>query len=355
MKSRERFLTALKGGIPDRIPVTEHLFSQKLLKEVLGYNTILYEGKAQVELAINIGLDAIWTPINGFCGLEETPHEPDEIYKDEWGVTYRKNGWPIIAQIDVPIKTRDDWERYTLPSVSIPHRLRIFKDTKVANTEDLAIILGILGPFTMMTWYLMDFESFALTMYNDPEMIHEINESFLNWTLEVIQLALQEGGVDCVQISDDWGSNNALLISPEDFRQFFIPYFKRMVEGIKALGIPVIMHNDGRLWDILDDLVDCGIDGLHPIERAAGMDLKKVKERYPGKLTPIGNVNNKVTMTSPNPDDVRREVMECIRAAGKNGGYIISTDHSIHDMIPVENVKCLIDTVHKYGRYPLEI
>ena len=57
----------------------------------------------QRQLAAKLGIDGIWTPINGFCGIEETPHEPNEIYKDEWGVTYQKNGWPIIAQIDTPV------------------------------------------------------------------------------------------------------------------------------------------------------------------------------------------------------------------------------------------------------------
>lgn len=355
MTPRERFLTALNGGVPDRIPITEHLFSQKLLKEVLGYNTILYEGKAQAELAAKLGIDAVWTPINGFCGIEETPHEKDEIYKDEWGVTYRKNGWPIIAQIDTPVKSREDWEKYNFPPVDTPYRLRIFKDTKGANSGDLAIVLGALGPFTMLSWYIMDFETLSITMYTDPEMIHEMNEAVLKWTLDVIRLAIADGGVDCVQISDDWGGTNSLLISPDDFRTFFVPYFRRLVEGIKETGVPVIMHNDGRIWDVLDDLVDCGIDGLHPVERAAGMDLKKVKEKYKGKLTPVGNINNKITMASADPEDVRKEVLECIKEAGADGGYIIATDHSIHDLIPYENVKCLIETVKEYGTYPIQL
>lgn len=353
MTSRERFLTALSGGVPDRIPISEHLFSLKLMREVLGYTTVLYDGKTQATLASRIGIDMIWTPINGFCGIEETPHMADEIYKDEWGVTYRKNGWPIIAQIDTPVKSREDWEKYSFPTVDTPYRTKILKETRDANTEDLAIVLGVLGPFTMLSWYIMDFETLAITMYTEPEMVDEINEAVLTWTLDAIRLAVEEGGVDCVQISDDWGGTNALLISPDDFRRFFIPYFKRLVAGIKDLGLPVIMHNDGRIWDVLDDLVDCGIDGLHPVERAAGMDLKKVKEKYKGKLTPIGNVNNKVTMASSDPNDVKAEVLECIQEAGMDGGYIISTDHSIHDLIPIENVRCLINTIKECGNYPL--
>lgn len=351
MTSRERFLTALTGGTPDRVPIHEHLFSLKLQKELLGYNTILYDGKAQVELAAKLGIDTIWTPINGFCGIEETPHEKDEIYKDEWGVTYRKNGWPIIAQIDAPVKCREDWGNYELPEVNTSYRTRILKDVLAANNSDLAVVLGLLGPFTMLSWYIMDMETFSITMFTDPELIHEINEAYLKWALEAIDLAVKEGGVDCVQVSDDWGGTNGLLIAPEQFREFFIPYFKRLVQAVKAHGLPFIMHNDGQIWDVLDDLADCGINGLHPVERAAGMDLKKVKDTYKGRITPIGNVNNKVTMESANSNDVKNEVLECLNEAASGGGYIISTDHSIHDNIPTENVLCLIDTVKQYDMY----
>ncbi|MDR2949993.1 MAG: uroporphyrinogen decarboxylase family protein [Prevotella sp.] len=351
MTSRERFLTALTGGTPDRVPIHEHLFSLKLQKELLGYNTILYDGKAQVELAAKLGIDTIWTPINGFCGIEETPHEKDEIYKDEWEVTYRKNGWPIIAQIGAPVKCREDWENYKLPEVDTPYRTRILKDVLAANESDLAVVLGLLGPFTMLSWYIMDMETFSINMFTDPDLIHEINEAYLKWALEALELAVKEGGVDCVQISDDWGGTNGLLIAPEQFREFFIPYFKRLVQAVKAYGLPFIMHNDGQIWDVIDDLADCGINALHPVERAAGMDLKKVKDTYKGRITPIGNVNNKVTMESANSDDVKNEVLECLNEAASGGGYIISTDHSIHDNIPTENVLCLIETVKQYGVY----
>lgn len=353
MTSRERFLTALSGKTPDRIPIMEHLFSLNLMQALMGYKTVLYDGKTQAQLATKLGIDGIWTPINGFCGIEETPHQPNEIYKDEGGVTYKKNGWPIIAQIDTPVKSREDWAHYQLPEVNTPYRLRILRDVKLANTEDLAVVLGILGPFTMASWYIMDFETLSITMYTDPDLVHEINEAVLDWTLQVLRLAAEEGGIDCVQISDDWGGTHSLLISPDDFRTFFMPYFRRLVQGIKDLGLPVIMHNDGRIWDVLDELVDCGIDALHPVERAAGMDLKIVKEKYNGHLVPIGNINNKITMSSPNPEDIKNEVLECIKEAGLNGGYIISTDHSIHDLMPVENVLYLVDLVKKYGKYPL--
>jgi len=355
MNSRERFLTALKGGTPDRVPIQEHLFSLKHQKEVLGYNTDLYDGAAQTRLAASLEIDMIWAPINGFCGIEEIPHNADELYQDEWGVTYKKNGWPIIAQVDVPVKNREDWQNYKMPGIKTPYRTGIIRDAIKANESDLAVVVGLLGPFTMMTWYFMDFENFSMSIFMDPDLVHEMTKTYVDWSLQVAQLAIDEGRIDAFQISDDWGGTNGLLISPAQFREFFIPAFKRMVAGLESLGAPVIMHNDGQIWDVLDDLVDTGIKGFHPVEKAAGMDLKKVKDRYRGKLCPIGNVNNKTTMVTGSPDDVKDEVLDCLKTGAPGGGYIISTDHSLHDDIPMDNVFALIDTVKKQGHYPINL
>ena len=88
MKPRERFVTALNCGTPDRVPVFDFLFSPRLQKELLGYTTELYDGESQVKLAAKLGLDAQFMPINGYCGFEEVPHAQDSRYKDEWGITW---------------------------------------------------------------------------------------------------------------------------------------------------------------------------------------------------------------------------------------------------------------------------
>jgi uroporphyrinogen decarboxylase len=353
MNSRERFLTALKGGTPDRVPIWEYLFSLKLQKEVMGYNTPLYEGETQARMAAKLGLDVVWAPINGFCGIEDEPHTLNEIYTDEWGVTYRKNGWPIMAQLDTPIKSREDWDKYTLPNANTPNRLKILTDVIEANDARLAVAAGLLGPFTMMTWYLMDFETLSLSLFLEPDLVHEITDSYIDWALESAQLAFKTGGVDAFHISDDWGGSGGLLVSPEHFKEFFLLPFHKLVAGLKSLGVPVIMHNDGKIWDVLDDLVNTGIDGYHPVEKAATMDLAAVKQMYFGKICPIGNVNNKTTMVTGTVEDVIKETKECLKIGMPGGGYILSTDHSLHDDIPIENVKAMIETVMKYGNYPI--
>jgi uroporphyrinogen decarboxylase len=354
MKPSERFVTALRCETPDRVPVYDFLFSRRLMKELLGYTTELYDGATQVKLAAKLGLDGVFIPINGFCGFEEEIHEEGSQYLDEWGVTYIKAGWPVMVQTDVPIKSREDWRNYDLPDAHAAHRTVTIKEAVKANEDRIALIAGFLGPFTMMYWYFMDLATLSLTVYDDPNLIVEICDAYVQWVLESARITFEVGGIDVFMLADDWGGTTSLLMSPKHLRQFFIKPFRDIVQGLLEFGVPVAMHNDGNLWDVLDDLVDTGINGFHPVERAASMDLGRVKEHYRGRICPIGNINNKTTMVTGSPEDVEREALECLRTAAPGGGYILATDHSLHDDIPTENVHAYIETAKKYGTYPLK-
>lgn len=351
MKSRERILSALKCEIPDRVPIYDHLFSPNLQKEIIGYRSDLFDGEATVLLAKKLGIDAAWIPINGFCGTEEASHVDGSEFVDEWGVKYVKNGWPIMAQIESPIKTREDWINYSLPEINTSFRLKKLNSAIKTNQNELALFCGLLGPFTMMSWYFMDITNFSMAIFTDTGLVHEMNEAYVNWALAVGELAAKTGAIDAFYISDDWGSTQGPLIAPMQFTEFFIPWFHKLVEGLKKYGLPVIMHNDGNIWDLLDELADTGISAINPIERSAGMDLMKVKEKYKGKLCCIGNVDNKTTLVKGSVEEVIEETKECMEIGKPGGGYIISSDHSFHDGIPVENLLVMIETAHKYGEY----
>ena len=353
MKPKERFLDALNCKIPDRVPIFENLFSPKLQKKLMGYKTGLYDGKTIVKLASKLGIDGVAIPIGGFCGFEDFKTE-GEKFTDEWGITYIKRGWPIMAQVKTPINNRKDWEKYSIPDPESSYRTTRIKDAVFANNSEVAIVAGILGPLTMMYWYLMDAKTFSYTLYEDPNLIIEMCDAYKDWAIKVIKKVIKIGGVDAFIISDDWGFSDNLLLSPKFLKKYFLKPFRDIVKGIKELGYPVIMHNDGNLWGVLDDLVATGINAYHPVEKAATMDLEMIKNKYSKKLCPIGNVNNKIVMVSGTPNDVIAETIECLKIGAIGGGYIISTDHSLHDDIPEENVWAFINTAKKYGKYPLK-
>lgn len=348
--SRQRFLAALKKEIPDRVPIFEFPFGQELQKEFIGYSTRLYNGKAAVEIANKLGIDGVPVFLGGYCGVQFFETDED-IYTDDWGIVYKAKGWPITSQIKNPIADRKDWETYNMPDPEEEWRFSQLYDAIKANSQDKAIISCIRGPVSVLAWFLSSIDRLSFNFIDDPDLIHDMCRSFIDWSITQIQKTSKIKDFDAFLIADDWGMTKSLLISPEYLRQFFIGPYKRLVSAIKDLGYPVIMHNDGNIWEVLDDIKDIGVDAYHPVEKAATMDLKVVKQKYQGVLCPIGNIDNKKVLVSGTVDDVKKETLRCLREGAEGGGYIISSDHSLHDDMPVENVTTYIETVKKYGKY----
>ena len=350
MTSKERFITALDKKIPDRVPIFEFPFSQKLQEIIIGYRTSLYDGEAVVKMADKLGIDGVPVFLGGYCGVEFFETE-DERYTDDWGILYERKGWPITSQIKNPVSGRKEWETYKLPDPGQNWRFKQLTDAIKANSAEKAIISCIRGPVSFMSWFLMSIDKLSIAFVDDPALVDSICNSFINWSLDLAGRAAGIKGFDAFLIADDWGMSKSLLISPAYLRRFFIGPYKKLVEGIKCMGFPVIMHNDGNIWEVLDDIAAIGVDAYHPVEKAATMDLKTVKQRYKGILCPIGNIDNKGILVSGSVEDVKKETLRCLREGSENGGYIISSDHSLHDDMPVENVIAYTDTVRKYGRY----
>ncbi|OGG55501.1 MAG: hypothetical protein A3F84_18820 [Candidatus Handelsmanbacteria bacterium RIFCSPLOWO2_12_FULL_64_10] len=156
-------------------------------------------------------------------------------------------------------------------------------------------------------------------------------------------------------IGDDIAYKGRLMFSPKFLRETFLPCLKRMMRPLKEAGIRVIYHSDGDLMEILDDLVEAGIDGLNPIEPAAGMDIGQLKRRYGRRLILVGNVDCSQVLPLGSVEDVRRAVRACVRAASPGGGHFIGSSSEVTPSTPVENVLAFYEACREYGRYPIRV
>ncbi len=160
-------------------------------------------------------------------------------------------------------------------------------------------------------------------------------------------------GVDAIMSGDDYANNQGPLMSPKHFKKFVVPYLKKIVDVSHQGGVPFIKHTDGYLWPILDDIVDTGIDALHPIEPKARMRLKDVKDKYGDAMCVMGNVDVAYVLPLGTIKETESEVRRCIREAASGGGYILSSSNSIHDGVKVENFRAMVKAARKYGKYPI--
>jgi len=354
MTSKERFLCALDLGQPDKVPIHDFLFSPPLFEAVTGVRPKSYDSVQAVECAIKLGFDAVWIPVGGYAGY--TPQNiGDNKYIDEWGTTYKTNGmsWPIDGPVDYPIKNREDYKNWTAPNPYDDERVAPLKNAIKYNENRIALLAGILGPFTTAAM-LMGYEEMSVAFYEDPELVRDLLKEGAKFSL-VCGKALIEAGADSLIMGDDLGYNSGLFISPEMMREYVLPVIDDMVTELQKAGGKVILHCDGNVNKIMSDIADTGMNAFHPMERKANMDIKYIKENYGKKMCLFGNVNTSTTLPFGSFEDIEEEVKECLRIAGPGGGYVIGSDHSISQGIPVENAFHFFETIQKYRDYPIKL
>jgi len=355
LTSKQRFLTALAGQQPDRVPLFDFLFSTNLYEHVLGHKPETYNSEDAIALTNALGLDGVHIAAGAADFFEAISPTSDTVI-GEWGTTQKIDttvSWPTGGPFNHPVRNRSDWNNYEVPDPYAKGRMEPVKTAVELAGGHLAIIGSVSGPYSHGSW-ITGLDTMSLLFYDDPALAHEILDAISEWDIAVGR-QMVEIGVDVLLIAEDMGANQGPLMSMAHFKEFVLPYFAKIVSAFRQTGLPVIMHNDGRIWNFLDDLVATGISAYHPMERSAGMDLGIVKRQYGHQICPIGNVDNKEILREGIVSEVEQQVIACLRQAAPGGGYILASDHSLNNGQNVENIIAMFEAAKKYGHYPLNL
>ena len=354
MQPKERFLHALRREPVDRVPLFDFLFQKPLFEATIGREPDTYNARDAIACTYALGLDAVWIPYGAFAGWKP-PRLSENVYQGEWGTTYQSNeaSWPLDAPIAFPLHSREDLAGYAPPDATLPGRLNEIRDALAINAEArqeaVAILGGVGGPFTQ-SWMLTGYENMALKVYDDPGFLKELASLNNGYALPAIA-AMAEAGVDGIIISEDLGDSAREFLRLEQFRELTLPYIAELVEAIHGQGLPAILHSCGHISGYLDDIVDLGLDAYHPLQRTAGMDLAEVKREYGDRICLIGNIDSSRTLPFGSEEDVAEEVREALRIGMPGGGYVLASDHSLHDGIPVANILRMFEVAREEGVY----
>jgi uroporphyrinogen decarboxylase len=146
-------------------------------------------------------------------------------------------------------------------------------------------------------------------------------------------------GADAVLISSAFAG--AGFISPAHYREFVLPYEKRVIDGVKAAAdIPVYTHTCGAIGDRLEAMADTGTNGIDTLDPPplGTVDLADARARTRGRLFLKGNIDPVNTVLHGTPDDVLAAARERIEIAAPGGGYILSTACAVPPAAAPENV-----------------
>jgi uroporphyrinogen decarboxylase len=176
--------------------------------------------------------------------------------------------------------------------------------------KQIAVLGGINGPLTI-AFTLTGWDTLIYSLFDDQQLVRDIFRVATDFDLEAIR-RMAQAGVDAICLAEDLAFNTGTFFSPVQYREFLFPFLAEIVAEAHRYNLPVLMHCDGQINAVLDDLVQMGIDGLNPVERKAGMDIAALKHKYAQRLCLVGNVDATRTLTHGTPNDVRREVLQLL-------------------------------------------
>jgi uroporphyrinogen decarboxylase len=255
------------------------------------------------------------------------------------------------APVSGPIKEPGDLKRYTPPDPEAPDVLGKIPEI-VARYKGKKAITALGRDAFFNPAFLRGMDQFLMDMIERPAFVHELIECTLAHDIRAMQRIVQ-AGVDVVIFGDDYAYKTGPLMSPAHFKEFILPGLKRCVDAAHAAGALVVKHTDGNIMPILDMIVDTGIDGLNPLEPAAGMDIGLIKRRYGKRIAIIGNIDCGSLLSQAPVEEVRRVTRETIRVAAPGGGYCLSSSNSIHSSVKPENFMAMIETWRACRAYPI--
>ena len=209
-------------------------------------------------------------------------------------------------------------------------------------------VITVAGNFYQKTVYLLGFENFALSLMDNPSFVARVMNRVAGITFRMLERVVEMPAVGAVVTGGDIAYGSGTMINPRFLRELVFPWYRREVEVCHSRDIAVIHHSDGNLWEVMDDLVDSGIDAFHPFEPAA-MDIGEVKKRFGGTIGILGNVDVDL-LSRGTPDAVRREVLKLIRELGPGGGYCVASSNSIHKNVRLDNYRAMIDATLNEGQ-----
>ena len=191
----------------------------------------------------------------------------------------------------MPVTCEADLERLQLPDPADPGRYEgVRQDAAYARSQGEWTVAWINGIFSAVHYFVMDFEGFLLQLALEPAFARRLIDTVGAWTVTAAQM-LCRAGVDCIGFCDDLGSNASMLISPDMYRQYVLPWHRKICDVAHGCGVRVHLHTHGNVIPVLKDIASAGVDILNPVDPDDGMPYDGVRDIVGDRIVLCGGMN----------------------------------------------------------------
>lgn len=275
--------------------------------------------------------------------LEDTPEMTLAIDTMGRRTKLIKKTATIALPLDYPVSTPDDWEKikhwYTFTEDRV-NREKLLEQKKRWENGELTMI-GILGAFDEPRQLLGEADV-CLACYEEPEMLHDMLDTFADTAIKVIERVGETVPIDCLVVHEDMAGKSGPLFGPAQIREFFKPYYSRVWEAAKAYGAKLFsMDSDGDMSPIYDELIECGLNCIHPVEPVGGNDMVELRKKYGKSLCFKGGIDKHALIKGK--EAVRRELEYRLSSNLMRGGTIFGLDHRIPNGVHIDTYRYYVD------------
>jgi uroporphyrinogen-III decarboxylase len=260
------------------------------------------------------------------------------IYVDEWGCTFRNPQDGIIGIVHKPLVK--DWRDVEdlQPPEGMLHPDKASINRFCRETDQFVLAAHVVRPFERLQ-FIRTMEQALMDLMEQPPELFELLKRMHTFYCQEVE-AWAQTDVDAVALMDDWGTQQALLLHPDIFRQIFKPMYRDYVEIARSYGKYVFMHSDGHITEIIPDLIEVGIDSLNA--QIFCMGVEELGRRFKGKITFWGEIDRQYLLVQGTEAEIEAAVQSVWRHMFASGGVIAQCEFGLEAR--PENVRAVFAT-----------
>lgn len=273
------------------------------------------------------------------------------LYEDEWGCLRMlpKSGEYAHLLISSPIHGSENWETYTFPKPEITDRFFVNMEKHLKEYSDRFVAAYIDPGPVLCAIDLLGFEEFLISIAAQPEKAVSFLEKIWEFHYELAK-RWKKAGAHMLYLFDEWASQSRLLCSPETWRKYFKPFYRKVFSDIHNLGMYAGLGLDGNVLEILPDLKEVGMDVVD-LRQPHAIGLDKLAEGASGKLCYKCSVDMQKTLPNATPEEIKKEAAEIFQKLGqRNGGLIALVYRWATLKLPEKNVIASAEGFNKFRK-----
>ena len=275
--------------------------------------------------------------------LYADPNVFGKTAKDEYGVKWSTS--PIDRGSPTgPCLPEPDLSAYVFPDPKKEYRFELLGDWCEANRDNFTFIW--VGDLWERATFMRGMENLLLDLVENPEFVHNLLEGIADYILAGMKIIFSRFEFDGIALSDDYGTQKGMLIAPDCWSEFVRPRVQDVFSFAREHDKTVFHHSCGNVYPIIGELIDIGLDILHPIQPEA-MDILQLKREFGDRLSFCGGIPTQHLLPHGTPEEVRAEVRRLKRTMGKGGGYILEPGITLQADVPLENLIALTEEARK--------